>query len=200
MPEEQLDLHGPRRWAQLWDRLSEIVWQEEDLFRRVIQGWSVVEDAFEEAINGMLVEPFLLSGAAFRHKLNLAIGLGIVAPESRDPFAALARVRNQLAHGDREPEDIPGSEFEDIALSLGPPLVWEGPKLTDADFWSMNALAFAYTAVATGSEVARETREQEQTALRRELDARTLPPGIEAVLQGRNVLGGRRDKGEPSAE
>ena len=157
----------------------------DDLFRRVIRGWAMVEDAFEEEITGMLAEPFPFGAASFRHKLNLAIGLGIVPPEFREPFDKLSAIRNKLAHGDREPQDLAPGEFKQIALGFAPEFTWESPTIFSDDVWSEFALSFAWSAVKTGGRVARDTREREREALRRELDNPALRALLNAVRQER---------------
>jgi len=143
---------------------------DEDLFRRVIRGWAIVEDAFEDEIAGMLVEPVPLP-PVFRHKLTLAIGLGIVPPERRKPFEKLAAIRNDLAHDNRDPQDIAPAEFEGIVHGFAPGFGWEPiPPMSEEAWWSELALSYAWSAVRGGGRIARVTREQERDALRRELD------------------------------
>ena len=162
---------------------------DKDLFRKVIRSWALIEAAFDTQIAGMLVEPIKsISSSPFTHKLNLAIGLGIIPPEFRKPFVALAKIRNDLAHGRREPEDIAPVEFENVAQALmSPPrrsletLLTRPP--TD-DNWSAIALSLASGAVTIGGHVARKAREEERDALRRELEAQQgLTPLIRAVLE-----------------
>jgi hypothetical protein len=170
MPEERFDPEEAQRLITIL--------KDDDLFRRVIRGWSMIEDAFEQEIDAMLAEPFPFGAAPFHHKLNLAIGLGIVAPELRDPFAALATIRNKLAHGDREAEDISPSEFQEITHGFASEFTWEPSSAASDDAWSEFALSFAWSAVKHGGRVARVTREQEREALRREYEN----PAFRALL------------------
>lgn len=162
---------------------------DEDLFRRVIRGFSRIEAAFDTSIAGMLAEPIDgISTAGFTHKLNLAIGLGIIAPEFRTPYKALAKIRNDLAHGNREPEAIASTEFKKIAKGLMSPDAWKELEERLArglpeDGWSKIALSLASSTVTLGGHTARERRKQEREALRRERDRQVgISPLIRAVL------------------
>jgi hypothetical protein len=84
----------------------------------------LIEDAFEQEIAGMLAEPFPLGRAAFTYKVTLAIGLGIIVPESRKPFEALSEIRNKLAHGRCEPEDWKRSRSPSRKKATSPPSRW----------------------------------------------------------------------------
>jgi len=170
---------------------------DDDLFRRVIRGWAMVEEALEEAIAGILVEPVPLGGA-FRHKLTLAIGLGIIEPESRKSFETLATIRNKLAHSRRQAEDIPASEFEEIVHGFMPGATWAPQATPNVHAWSSFALAYAWTSVKNGGRIAREMRERERAALRRELD--NVPPIVRAILGGSAALYPGDVEGEPQPD
>lgn len=105
MTEETDDLR-PRLTAVINDR---------DLFRLIVRGFGIFEDRLEREINSMLEEPIdRLNVTPFKHKLSLAIALGLIPPEKRAAFSDLGKLRNQLAHAEREPEDVTSAEIEAI--------------------------------------------------------------------------------------
>src|SRR5262249_32714944 len=101
-----------------------------DLFRCVVRGLGVIEDALDTHINDQLSEPLeRLDQAPFKQKLNLSIGLGIVAPEHRGGMLKLANLRNALAHAEREPEDVTAAEVKAICRQLDADLVEQARDL-----------------------------------------------------------------------
>jgi hypothetical protein len=161
----------------------------QDLFRVVIRGFGVIEDVLERGIEGMLSAPLEgLATAPFRRNLNLAVGLGLVAPARRAAFSELAKLRNQLAHADREPEDVTVSELEALFSAMDPDrsaLTWfSTAEPATAAWWAGAAIIAAYADVRAGGRVAIEMREREREALQRELSTHGMvSPIIRALLK-----------------
>ncbi len=184
---------------------------EPDLFRVIIVGFGILEDMLEQRIAAMLPEPLEGLGATpFRHKLNLAVGLGIVPPEARSPLGKLATLRHGLAHANRDPTEITAAECEAICRPLDPegdlPAIRPGSTISTRDAAALAIVAAAVT-IEAGGDAAREYRERERTALQRELQAqRPMSPLLRSVIAqaaaatnaGAQTGARARDPAEPS--
>jgi hypothetical protein len=157
--------------------------RETDLFRALILGFGLLEDLFDLRIGEMLAEPLDgLDSAPFRQKLNLAIGLGLIHPERRSGFTALARLRNTIAHAEKDPADIHVAEAKRVCRQIDPDgeidSLAQGGEPTTVEEWLKLALAAAYIELEVGAKVASEVRQRERDALLKEMASHALSQDV----------------------
>jgi hypothetical protein len=77
------------------------VFAEKDPFRLVIRGHALIEEVLDDAINGAFPSgtPAELKRIRLPARLALAKALELITPELAAAIAALARIRNEFAHG-----------------------------------------------------------------------------------------------------
>jgi hypothetical protein len=81
------------------ERVSNVITQE-DPFRLVIWGHSLVEEALDDAINAAFAEgtPDELKRIRLAARVALARGLELISAEVATAITALAKIRNDMAH------------------------------------------------------------------------------------------------------
>jgi len=176
---------------ELLERLQAAL-RDDDVFRVVIRGFAVLEDALEGRIREALVQPLAgIGSASFRRKLDLAVALGFLEPAHRPRFQDLATLRNDLTHGKIDPETVTAEMMEALYERLQSQTGMQpfAPPRPGPAAWAGLAIATAFLVVESGATVARQIREAEQEALRRALSTQSL-----ATLLGNDLAraAGRR--------
>jgi hypothetical protein len=173
-------------------------WTEKDTFKLAIQGCAyfekVIDAGIEEALPGEM--PDEVRHLSARVRLALAEALGLVTPETRRLARALAKIRNEFAHGDISELDL------DTARSLiqrTNDVFGADPVLTGSEasphMILTSALITAVAAASTSIAVAVTERARRDAALEAAVRSASLASTVTRLIDEVNT-----DSGESVGE
>jgi hypothetical protein len=145
----------------------------EDSFKLAILGLTAIEDEIEKALDNAFAGGFPSEIRGFSLKLTLAVALGIVASEHGASLSALAKLRNQFAHGEiRELSKERASELasvcEVLLLQEGeePPAMMRQGLRESPPIWTLRVIMMAsMTAIRSSANAWLQRRVDEERIL-----------------------------------
>jgi hypothetical protein len=148
----------------------------EDDFRVAIRGFADLEAAIDEGIADSFVaetQPNMREFGGFRTRLALAVALGVVPRDYASQLSALAKIRNDFAHG--KIDELTAANTETLRPSLKltyPDEMYDQLMGAPPATLLRVALVGAHASLQVSIKVAREQRERARRALNTQAEVR----------------------------